>query len=72
MYSVEPNPSELAYPSVIHLSLDSFVGHAPPLIRGRGFIRNNTIPCGCVRTRGGGHKDDAPCGFRNEYLPFDG
>ena len=67
-YSVELDPSESSYTLVIRLSSDSSsspsANPTPPLVRGHGFIGTYTIPRGCG--------DDAPSGFRNGYLPFDG
>ena len=78
-YHVESDPSEPSRPLVIHLTSDSSSSssskaphHAPPPIHGRGFIRTHTVPRGCVCARGGGCGDDAPGGFGNGYLPFDG
>ena len=75
-YFVEPNPSEPSYLSIIHLSSDSSTssaaGRAPPLVCRRGFIHARAVPHrnGCAR--GGGRGDDAPSGFENRYLLFDG
>ena len=73
---MESDPSELSYLSVIRLTSDSSSstapGHAPPLIRGHGFIHTHAIPRGRGHARGGGHGDTAPDGFGNGYLPFDG
>ena len=78
MYSVEPNPSEPPYPSVIRLSSDSSTsftaGHAPPSVCGHGFIRTHVVPYrhGRGHARGRGRGDDAPGSFRIGYLPLDG
>ena len=69
-----PSPPTL---SVIHLTSDSssfFAApyHAPPQFHGRGFIRTCVVPRGRGPTRGGERGDDAPGGFGNGYLQFNG
>ena len=59
-YSVESNLFEPSYPLMIRLTSDSSSssaapGHAPPPIRGRGFIRTLVVPRG--------HGDGALGGF---------
>ena len=73
--SVEPDPLDLFYPSVIRLSFDSSASStadwAPPSVHRHRFICTYVVPCGHGRARGRGCGDDAPGGFRNKYLPFD-
>ena len=75
-YFVEPDPSKPSYPSVIHLSSASFAssaaGQTLPLAHGHGFIRTCAVPPGYRHAWDGGHGEDAPSGFRNGYLPFNG
>ena len=69
-YHLEPSQ-----PSVIRLSSDSSTSSAglvPPPVRSCGFIHIRTVPRWCELARGRGLGDDAPDGFENEYLPFDG
>ena len=72
-YLVKSDPSEPSYPSVIRLTSDLSsssiaLGHAPPPVPGRGFIRTRAIPCGHGHAHGGGRRDDALGGFGNGYL----
>ena len=51
-YHVEFDPSEPSYPLVICLASDSSSSsaaphHAPPSVRGRGFIHTRAMPRGC-------------------------
>ena len=76
-YHAESNLSKPSYPSVIRLTSDSSSSsaaprHIPPPVRARGFIHTRAVPSGCGRGREGEHSDDAPGGFGNDYLPFDG
>ena len=75
-YSVESNSSKLTYPSAIQLtsnsSSSSVVSRALPSVRGHEFIHTVAIPNGRGHAYGGERGDDAPGGFRNGYLPFDG
>ena len=72
-YSMESDPLELSYPSVIHLTLDSSsssTGPMPPLVHGRGVICIRVVPRRHGYARRGGCGDDALCGFENGYIPF--
>ena len=76
-YHVESDPSEPSCPSVIRLtsnlsSSSAVPHHAPPPIRGRGFIRTRVVLRGRGHARRGGHDDDASSGFGYSYLSFDG
>ena len=76
-YHVESDLSEPSHPSVICSTSNSSSSsiaphHAPPLVRDRGFIHTGIVPRGRGRARGGGRGDDAPGGFGNGYLLFDG
>ena len=76
-YHVESDPSEPSYHSMIHptsnsSSFSAALHHTPPLVRGRGFICTRPVPRGRGRARGEGRGDDAPGGFGNGYLSFDG
>ena len=74
-YSVGSYHSESSHPSMIHLSSYSFASLAAstaPPVRGRRFIRTRAVPRGRGRTRGGGCGDNAPGGYGNGYLSFDG
>ena len=76
-YHVESDPSEPSYPSMICLTSDSssssiVVRHAPPPVRGHGFIHTRAVPHGRRYARGGGRGDVASGGFGNVFLPSDG
>ena len=74
-YSVGSYHLEPSQPSIIRLSSDSsalFGDPALPSVHGCGFNCTCTVPCEHGRAQGGGRRDDAPGGFENEYLLFDG
>ena len=72
MYTIEFDPTEPSYPSMIRLSLESSFSKKSrvfSLRSGQGFISTPAVPRGRGHARGGA-RGDAFDGVGNDFVPY--